>query len=115
MKYKKILISFLLFILFYALFISPFLINSWGYIIDKNYHIPKESNLFIFNATVMQNGSSDAWIYGEDFNNYYYNGGLKSEDIISISKENMKSCPNFNSLNVNTWCGAKNPHKQNIE
>jgi hypothetical protein len=107
MKYKKTLITFLLFILFYILFISPFLINSWGYIIDKNYHIPKESNLFIFNATVMQNGSSDAWIYGEDYNNYYYNGGLKSKDIISISKKKIKNCPDFNSVNISSWCGVK--------
>lgn len=107
MKYKKILITFLLFIMFYVIFISSFLINSWGYIIDKNYHIPKESNLFIFNATVMQNGSSDAWIYGEDYNNYYYNGGLKSEDVISISKKKIKDCLDFNPVNICSWCGVK--------
>jgi hypothetical protein len=99
--------------MFYVLFVSPFLINSWGYIADKNYYIPKESNLLIFNATVMQNGSSDAWIYGEDYNNYYFNAGLKSEDIISISKEDMKSCPNFSLSKVSSWCDAQIPLSQN--
>ncbi|MCV9926094.1 hypothetical protein OIU83_00375 [Flavobacterium sp. LS1R49] len=112
MKYKKYLIPVLLAILFYVVFISSFLINIWGYIVDKNYYIPKESNLFIFNATVMQKGSSDAWVYGEDYNNYYFNAGLKTEDIIWISKVDMKSCPNFEPTNIKTWCGAEIPHEK---
>lgn len=109
MRYKKYLIWSLLFIMFYVLFVSSFLMNAWGYISDKNYHLPKESNLLIFNATTMQSPSSDIWVYGEDYNNYYYNAGLKAEDIITISKEDMKSCPNFSPSNVSTWCGAETP------
>lgn len=107
MKYKKSAITILLVLFLLLLFSSSFLANVWGCLIDSNYYIPKQSNLFIFNTTVMQNGSSDAWIYGEDYNNYYYNSGLTKEKIISLSKEEAKKCPNFNALNSKTWCGIQ--------
>lgn len=55
----------------------------------------------------MQTGSGDAWIYGEDYNNYYYNAGILKEEIIAISKEETKKCPNFKASNIKSWCGIK--------
>ncbi|MEO6173836.1 MAG: hypothetical protein ABIP27_01685 [Flavobacterium circumlabens] len=107
MKYKKYIITTLLLIFLCAFFSSAFPGNVWGCLIDSNYYIPKQSNLFIFNTTVMQNGSSDAWIYGEDYNNYYYNSGLTKEEIISLSKKEAKKCPDFNALNIKSWCGIQ--------
>ncbi|QSB28557.1 hypothetical protein [Flavobacterium sp. CLA17] len=107
MKYKKSAVKILLIIFLFALFGSSFFGNIWGCLIDPAYYIPKESNTFIFNAKVMQNGSSDAWIYGEDYNNYYYNSGLNKKEIISLSKEEAKKCPDFNALNIKSWCGIQ--------
>ncbi|WP_166923600.1 hypothetical protein [Flavobacterium poyangense] len=104
MKYRKYIVTTFLFVILCLLFTTTFFGNLWGCLIDPNYYIPKQSNLFIFNTAVMQNGSSDAWIYAEDYNNYYYNSGLKKEEIITVSKKQSEKCPNFNSRNINSWC-----------
>ncbi|MFH7013003.1 hypothetical protein ACHRV5_14130 [Flavobacterium sp. FlaQc-52] len=104
MKYRKYIATTFLFVTLYLFFTSTFLENLWGCLIDPNYYIPKQSNVFVFNSIVMENGSSDAWIYGEDDTNYYYNAGIKKEEIIAISKEQSKKCLDFNVQNINSWC-----------
>ncbi len=40
--------------------------NLWGLLTEKNYFIPKESNVFVFKALAMNGGSGDWWLTGED-------------------------------------------------
>jgi hypothetical protein len=70
MKNKILLLIVLLFIIV-IIFLKDMLINVWCLNTDKNYFIPKESSIFTFKSTQMNNGSGDWWLYGED-NKFYY-------------------------------------------
>ncbi|SHN57606.1 hypothetical protein [Desulfovibrio litoralis] len=79
------------------------LINNFAfYIMDPEYIVPKESSFISFRVTIMNPGSGDWWIYGEDKKNYYYYYGLGN--YAAISREN--TCPNFKKLDYRTWCGV---------
>ena len=45
--------------------------NTWCLLTCNGYFIPKESNIFIFRATKMSEGSGEMWLYGEDCNFYH--------------------------------------------
>ena len=45
--------------------------NTWYLLTCKGYFIPKESNIFIFRVTEMNEGNGEMWLYGEDCNFYY--------------------------------------------
>jgi hypothetical protein len=76
--------------------------NLWNIIIEKQYFIPKESNIFKFEATKMNNGSGDWWLYGEDKCFYY---GLNQDNInpryFKLKKGDENS--SFNKHDYNTW------------
>lgn len=106
-KMKKIIFAsglFLVFIITLTLIKPNFIVNSWFIFTDSDYVIPKESKIFSFNPTVMNSGSGDWWIYGEDSNYYYYFTG---NDIAYIkrSKKSAKKCDGFNPHDYHTWCG----------
>jgi len=110
MKNKKKIILIIIaafFFLFLVLYL-PIMGNYWGnsllLIMDPVYIIPKESSKFNFNPTVMNPGSGDWWIYGEDNKNYYYFNGDKKTPYIFIAKKKSKQCNGFNAHDNNTWC-----------
>lgn len=84
---------------------SNALLNCWMLLIEPNYIIPKESNIFQFNVNQMNEGSGDWWIYGQDNKNYYYYIGHDSLPYITFSNGAAQICSGFDKLNVNTWCG----------
>ncbi|UXN04614.1 hypothetical protein [Bartonella sp. HY406] len=45
--------------------------NTYFILIDKGYHIPEQSSIFKFKPIIMNNGSGDYWLLGEDDNNIY--------------------------------------------
>jgi hypothetical protein len=73
--------------------------NLWGLLVDPNYFIPTGSTIFTFRPTMMNPGSGDWWIYGEDSRYYYY-----FEDDIKISKQTAETCQEFDKVDVTTWC-----------
>ncbi|MCK5242069.1 hypothetical protein KAR34_06430 [bacterium] len=76
-------------------------INSWLLLIEKENYIPHESNIFHFRPTVMNTGSGDWWIYGEDDKYYYYFfGGGKYNSLI---KEEARKIDGFSPIDVETW------------
>lgn len=81
-----------------------FFVNVWFLVIDTNYFIPKESNIFQFQAILMNKGSGDWWLYGEDRKNYY---GLNIKNTnpkyFMIVKDKIIKSPNFDKTNYNTW------------
>ncbi len=88
---------------------TPLLSNTWGVLTDKGYRIPKESSIFTFEATKMNEGSGDYWLYGED-NQYYYSLALKDlvsgEPYIKISKQDAKEISYFDKHKFYTWKSA---------
>ncbi|WP_290735097.1 MULTISPECIES: hypothetical protein [unclassified Fibrobacter] len=84
---------------------SNALLNCWMLLIEPNYIIPKESNIFQFDVNQMNEGSGDWWIYGQDNKNYYYYIGHDSLPYITFSNGAAQICRGFDKLNVNTWCG----------
>ncbi len=78
--------------------------NLWSLAIEPVYIIPRESSVFTFQATVMNPGSGDWWIYGKDANNYYHFLGQTNVKYIKISIQTAKDCKDFNPSNYTTWC-----------
>ena len=53
--------------LFVAVFAAQtFLMNSWLLLTEYAYFIPAESSMWRFEATVMNPGSGEWWLYGQD-------------------------------------------------
>ena len=77
--------------------------NFWGLLIGNGYIIPNQSSVFTFQATEMNKGSGDYWLYGED-SKYYYTTLEKDhiEPYAFISKVKSKSIPNFDKTNYQT-------------
>jgi len=59
--------------------------------------IPTESSPCRFTPTVMNNGSGDWWIYGEDDENYYYFTGSAEKPYVAMPKVNALDCTGFNT------------------
>lgn len=87
---------------------TRFSINAWFLLIDSAYIIPKESTVFTFKPTVMNAGSGDWWIYGEDKKFYYYFTGDEAIPYSSYLKEDAKKCSGFKSDDYSTWCWKRN-------
>ena len=84
--------------------LSNCLSNCWMLLIEPNYIIPKESNIFQFEVNQMNDGSGDWWVYGQDNKNYYYFLGSDFFPYITFSKGDAQTCSGFDKLNINTWC-----------
>ncbi|XZQ06075.1 hypothetical protein ACJVDK_09130 [Pedobacter sp. MW01-1-1] len=85
-----------------VMFLKNLVINFWYLNTDENYFIPKESSIRTFEATQMNEGSGDWWLYGED-KDYYY--GLNIETVTPryyILKKGRET-KNFDKLNYNKW------------
>jgi hypothetical protein len=52
-------------------FFTELYVNLWSLLTYNAYSIPKESNVFIFKATEISEGSGEMWLYGEDYKYYY--------------------------------------------
>ena len=95
-------------LLFSSMFIVSFFTQFWGNLffltIESAYFIPKQSSIFTFNATEYNTGSSDTWVYGEDFRSYYFNRNDGNETVFFISRKEAQSCPDFDPLQYGTWC-----------
>lgn len=100
MKPKTILIGLAIICGFYLLArATP---NLLGLFFDPEYFIPEGSTVFTFRPTVMNDGSGDWWIYGEDNRYYYY-----FEDDLKLSKQAAEACQGFLKDSVATWCLKK--------
>ena len=83
---------------------APVGVNLWFLAIDPAYVIPKESSIFVFKPTVMNPGSGDWWIYGEDKNNFYHFTGESPFPYVSCSRKLAAQCTGFQPTNHETWC-----------
>ncbi len=108
MKKRYIIFLFLAIVVIVGI-TTPLFSNAWGVLTDKGYCIPKESSIFTFEATKMNEGSGDYWLYGED-SQYYYSLALKDlvsgEPYIKISKEKASKIDYFDRHDFPTWQSA---------
>lgn len=77
--------------------------NLWSLATERAYVIPKESSVWTFTATVMNEGSGDWWIYGEDANNYYHYIGGEKESYRWVSREETQAWKGFDAHDSTTW------------
>ena len=77
----------------------PVLENGWHLLTGRGYKLPEGSSVFSFRTTVMNPGSGEWWLYGEDSTYYYYLDGTTK-----ISKKNIENCPGFKTDDHTTWC-----------
>lgn len=105
MKILKYIISipFLFLVLFIVWLIAasyiPVLENGWHLLTGRGYKIPAESSFFTFRPTVMNSGSGEWWLYGEDSTHYYY-----LDSNTKISREDAENCAGFKVDDHATWC-----------
>ncbi|GHU13375.1 hypothetical protein FACS1894161_3280 [Spirochaetia bacterium] len=99
---KTIIIALCIIIVFTIGFFTECFNNLWCILTENGFFIPKESNIFIFNATKMNEGSGGRWLYGED-NKYYY--GLNIEGGIPQYYKTIKKDKfiGFNKFEYKTW------------
>jgi len=76
--------------------------NVWFLITEKSFFIPKESSLFTFEPTQMNDGSGDWWLYGKDRNNYYALN-IENKNPLYFKLEKGNETKNFDKLNYQTW------------
>jgi hypothetical protein len=86
------------------LLITPVATNLWLLAIEPVYVIPAESTIFTFEPTVMNPGSGDWWIYGEDRSNFYHFTGENPSSYVSYSRKLAAQCTGFEPTNHDTWC-----------
>lgn len=81
--------------------------NLWGLLTEKNFIIPKKSNILQFKPTLLNDGSSNWWVYGEDKHYYYY--FLGSDSVLYYFSEKMDSdgCVGFKALDYKSWCNLQ--------
>jgi hypothetical protein len=86
---------------FLLIFLWPQLpINLWLWSIERAYVIPEESSFFTFNPTVLNPGSGEWWIYGEDQRFFYYFSGDERMLYISYPKKLAMTCSGFDPKEV---------------
>ncbi len=87
---------------------TPLLCNLWNVSTGRGYFIPEKSSVFSFTPLVMNEGSGEWWLYGEDRNNYYSLENDSGAAYIVFPKEDIKRCLGFISTDYRTWCINKN-------
>jgi hypothetical protein len=99
----------LIVLLFGVSMISDVFSNVWCLLTARGFVIPKESSILTFRANLMNQGSGEWWVYGEDGNFFYYFTGEGKTPYLKFSKSETTKCSAFDPLNVETWCSIKKP------
>ncbi len=103
-KFVFIISAFIILVLFVYLPVGN---NTWQILTSRGYVIPAESSVFTFVPTVMNEGSGEWWLYGEDGNFYYHFVGSPEIPYMKISRDHAKRCKGFDSKDYKTWCNKE--------
>jgi len=80
--------------------------NVWQLLTSREYIVPGESSIFTFRPTVMNEGSGEWWLYGEDAHYFYHFIGSPTISYMKISRSQAVACKGFDSQDYKTWCEA---------
>ena len=83
---------------------TPLGVNLWFLATDPVYVMPAESSVFRFKPTVMNPGSGDWWLYGEDGLYYFAFTGEGRPPYRSITRARAAACEGFIATDVEAWC-----------
>lgn len=82
------------------------LTNLWLLGVGNGYFIPEGSSIFTFQPTVLNDGSGEWWLYGEDAEYFYALDPKDGMQALSIKKADSVRCPLFDEQKFETWCDA---------
>nr|BFD38686.1 hypothetical protein FFPRI1PSEUD_01850 [Pseudomonas sp. FFPRI_1] len=82
--------------------LTSVLSNSLLLLMERDNFIPAESSIWSFEPTLINQGASSYWLYGEDRHYYFYFSYTKDQPYRLIAKNNL--CPGFDKHDVQTWC-----------
>jgi hypothetical protein len=83
---------------------TPVLENLFLLLTGAGFEIPAESSVFTFRVTVMNSGSGEWWIYGEDSANFYGVPDVSDIRYLVFSRAKVPDCPGFVPVSYETWC-----------
>jgi hypothetical protein len=83
---------------------TPLASNATMLLMDRSNFIPAESSIFSFEPYVINDGSSNYWLYGQDRTYYYHFTYLADVPYLYIPRKN--TCAGFDRADVRTWCSA---------
>lgn len=78
--------------------------NVLATIMDPVYIIPKESSVWTFHPTVMNSGSGDWWLYGEDSRHFYHFIGSEEVEYVVFPRQSAAGCEGFDPHHIDSWC-----------
>lgn len=79
--------------------------NAMMLLLDRSNVIPQESSIFTFEPYVINQGSSNYWLYGKDRHYYYHFTYRDAAPYVYIRADNP--CRGFDREDVRTWCNAR--------
>lgn len=79
--------------------------NAAMMLFDRSNVIPAESSIFTFDPYVINQGSSNYWLYGKDARYYYHFTYRDDAPYLFVPIAN--ACPAFKADDVATWCDAR--------
>jgi hypothetical protein len=83
---------------------TPLPSNATMLLMDRSNFIPSQSSIFSFEPYVINDGSSNYWLYGQDRTYYYHFTYLADAPYLYIPRKN--TCAGFDRADVRTWCSA---------
>jgi hypothetical protein len=92
-----------------GLMFSNFGTNLWGVITGRGFMIPAESSIFSFKVTVMNEGSGEWWLYGEDRDAFYAFTGAADRPYVRMTRAAAAKCAGFQPHELSTWCQSPPP------
>jgi hypothetical protein len=84
---------------------TPALSNAWLMLTDRSNILPAESSIVSFEPYVINQGSSNYWLYGKDRTNYYHFAHTEQALYVYVPVSN--TCPRFDQRNIHTWCNVR--------
>jgi ABC-type transport system substrate-binding protein len=79
--------------------------NTWMLLTDRSNTLPTESSIFSFEPYVINQGSSNYWLYGKDGRNYYH--FVHRDDAAYVYLPIDNACPGFQRDDIGTWCNVR--------
>jgi hypothetical protein len=78
--------------------------NIWHLITARGFVIPKESSVFTFKVTKMNEGSGEWWLYAEDRNYYYTVDQVDTNTVYQkMEKSSAEQIKHFDKHDYKTW------------
>lgn len=79
--------------------------NATMMLFEKTNVLPQESSIFWFDPYVINQGSSNYWLYARDRQYYYHFIYQDQARYVYLPVDN--TCPGFDRADILTWCNVR--------